>query len=281
MEHEIIRKSIFIPLESEDEENPIISELYPYKTLNDVNEDGYRYNLLPYKNSYNGHRATGTFFDRNDVLVDPNLIEVFDKYYKYTATTNDSGDFMLFGVPVGSHQIVMDVDLSDIGEFSLSPQDLIRMGIATEQEVAGTNFKVGEFAEDKVAEANVKQKKTGTFGPTHNLTLLDLEDDLNIDRMQFIENAYQAKSVRYQSAQNLRFQGASALSRGASLSSNLKTGAKSVKSGGYLRAGGTLLSGFGTAAYMKSTMLTKTGSASTATSGGSTWGGAGANRARP
>ena len=61
--------SIFIPLESEDEENPIISELYPYKTLNDVNEDGYRYNLLPYKNSYNGHRATGTFFDRNDVLV--------------------------------------------------------------------------------------------------------------------------------------------------------------------------------------------------------------------
>ena len=40
--------SIFIPLESEDETNPIISELYPYKTLNDVNEDGYRYNLLPY-----------------------------------------------------------------------------------------------------------------------------------------------------------------------------------------------------------------------------------------
>jgi hypothetical protein len=136
--------SIFIPLESEDEENPIIGELYPYKTLNDVNEDGYRYNLLPYKNSYNGHRATGTFFDRHDVLVDPILIEVFDKYYKYTATTNDSGDFMLFGVPVGSHQIVMDVDLSDIGEFSLSPQDLVRMGVATEQEVAGTNFKVGE-----------------------------------------------------------------------------------------------------------------------------------------
>ena len=136
--------SIFIPLESEDEENPIISELYPYKTLNDVNEDGYRYNLLPYKKSYNGHKPTGTFFDRQDVLTDPTLIEVFDKYYKYTATTNESGDFMLFGVPVGSHQIVMDVDLSDIGEFSLSPQDLVRMGIATEQEVAGTDFKVGE-----------------------------------------------------------------------------------------------------------------------------------------
>ena len=136
--------SIFIPLESEDEDNPIISELYPYKTLNDVNEDGYRYNLLPYTKSHGGHKPTGTFFDREDVLVDTNLIEVFDKYYKYTATTNESGDFMLFGVPVGSHQIVMDVDLSDIGEFSLSPQDLVRMGVATEQQVAGTEFKTSE-----------------------------------------------------------------------------------------------------------------------------------------
>jgi len=40
--------SIFIPLDQEDETNPIISELYPYKSLSDVNEDGYRYNLLPY-----------------------------------------------------------------------------------------------------------------------------------------------------------------------------------------------------------------------------------------
>ena len=136
--------SIFIPLESEDENNPIISELYPYKTLNDVNEDGYRYNLLPYRQSHSGHQPTGTFFDREDVLTDPTLIEVFDKYYKYTATTNESGDFMLFGVPVGSHQLVMDVDLSDIGEFSLSPQDLVRMGVATENQVSGTNFKTDE-----------------------------------------------------------------------------------------------------------------------------------------
>jgi hypothetical protein len=35
----------------------------------------------------------------------------------------------------------MDVDLSDIGEFSLTPQDLIRMGLATEGQVAGNRFK--------------------------------------------------------------------------------------------------------------------------------------------
>jgi hypothetical protein len=133
--------SIFIPIDSEDQKNPIISELYPYKSLLDNNSDGYRYNLLPYVKSYSAHVPTGTFFTRNDILTEPTLIEVYDKYYKYNAVTNESGDYMIFGVPVGSHTIVMDVDLSDIGEFSLSPQDLIRMGIATESQVSGTSFK--------------------------------------------------------------------------------------------------------------------------------------------
>jgi len=133
--------SVFIPLDSKDQADPIISELYPYKSLLDNNDDGYRYNLLPYKPSYSAHVPTGTFFTRTDVLTNPTLIEVYDKYYKYNAVTNDSGDYMIFGVPVGAHLIVLDVDLSDIGEFSLSPQDLIRMGIATEAQVSGTNFK--------------------------------------------------------------------------------------------------------------------------------------------
>jgi hypothetical protein len=45
------------------------------------------------------------------------------------------------GVPQGDHTLVMDVDLSDIGEFSLTPQDLIRMGLATEAQVAGNRFR--------------------------------------------------------------------------------------------------------------------------------------------
>jgi hypothetical protein len=133
--------SVFIPLTNDDSTNPIIADLYPYKSLTQLNEDGYRYNLLPYVPSYSVHKATGTFFTREDVLTNPTLIEVFDKYYKYTAITNDSGDFMIFGVPVGTQILHLDVDLSDIGEFSLSPQDLIRMGRATESQVAGTEFK--------------------------------------------------------------------------------------------------------------------------------------------
>jgi hypothetical protein len=136
-----VKVSVFIPLSSQDENNPIISELYPYKSPTDLNEDGYKYNLLPYVKSYSAHVPTGSFFQKEDVLINPTYIEVFDKYYRFTARTNDSGDFMIFGVPIGTQTLHFDVDLSDIGEFSLSPQDLIRMGRATEAQVAGTSFR--------------------------------------------------------------------------------------------------------------------------------------------
>jgi hypothetical protein len=133
--------SVFIPITEEDEQNPIISQLYPYKNIDDLNDDGYRYNLLPYEPSYQGHSATGTFPSREDVLTDAALVEVYDKYYKFTVKTNESGDYMIFGVPTGEQTIFMDVDLSDIGCFSLSPQDLINSGLATETQVDGNKFK--------------------------------------------------------------------------------------------------------------------------------------------
>ncbi len=133
--------SVFVPLTQEDETNPIISELYPYKTLSDLNEEGYRYNLLPKDPSYSVHAVTGTFPTRQEVLLDQSYIEVYDKYYKYSVKTNDSGDFMIFGVPTGTQTLVMDVDLSDIGCFSLAPQDLIDAGVANPSQVNGNRFK--------------------------------------------------------------------------------------------------------------------------------------------
>jgi hypothetical protein len=135
------RVSVFVPLEPADELNPVISELYPYKTITETNEDGYRYNLLPKLPSYNGHSSTGSFPNVADSLMDDNYIEVYDKYYRFTVKTNESGDFMIFGVPTGTQTIVMDVDLSDIGCFSLSPQDLIQQGLAIESQVNGSTFK--------------------------------------------------------------------------------------------------------------------------------------------
>ena len=179
--------SIFVPLTPEDELNPVISSIYPYKNLRTLNDDGYRYNLLPYVKSYTGHVPTGTFFTREDVLTDTTLIEVYDKYYRYTTTTNDSGDFMIFGVPVGSQTIIVDIDLSDIGEFSLSPQDLIRMGAATSSQVSGTKFKSSTNLNELPQIINIKktvqvvplwgQPETCTLGISR--TDFDLSSDSN------------------------------------------------------------------------------------------------------
>ena len=136
-----VRLSIFVGLDDLDANDVIISTLYPYREVNDVNEDGYKYNLLPYSPSYNGHIPVGTFPDREDALVNDTVIQVYDKYYKFTVSTNDSGDFMIFGVPPGQQTLFMQVDLSDIGEFSMTPQDLVRMGVASESQLDGTQFK--------------------------------------------------------------------------------------------------------------------------------------------
>ncbi len=136
-----VNVSIFVPLSVEDESDIVISTLYPYKDVTTKNEDGYRYNLLPYKKEYGGHSPTGTFPDREDILTRKEVLEVYKKYYKFTVKTNNSGDFMIIGVPLGMQKIILDLDLSNIGTFSLRPTDLIRMGLGTESQFDGEQFK--------------------------------------------------------------------------------------------------------------------------------------------
>jgi len=133
--------SVFVPLDDMDVNDPIISTLYPYRNIGQKNEDGYRYNLLPYEQTYDGHTPTGTFPTEDDILTRQEVLEVYEKYYKYTVKTNESGDFMIIGVPLGIQKVVMDLDLSDMGCFSLRPSDLIRMGLATDGQVAGQQFR--------------------------------------------------------------------------------------------------------------------------------------------
>jgi hypothetical protein len=135
-----VKISIFVPLDSIDQNNEIISNLYPYIDVTDKNDEGYRYNLLPYEKQHGGHTPTGTFPSKRDIVTNPALIEIYEKYYKYTVKTNGSGDFMIMGVPLGEWKLVMDCDLSDIGQFSLSPQDLIDIGLATPEQIDGNKF---------------------------------------------------------------------------------------------------------------------------------------------
>ena len=183
------RVSIFIPIEVVDESNPIISSIYPYKSPSDKNSDGYRYNLLPYEKSYSTHAATGTLPSRLDVLTGSTTIELYDKYYKYTSKTNESGDYMIMGVPLGSQTIFMDVDLSDIGEFSLTPQDLIRMGKASQAQVAGNRFKTSQDLNSlpqivsltKLIEISPLWGDPTICQIAVNRLDFDLRDDVNID----------------------------------------------------------------------------------------------------
>jgi hypothetical protein len=135
-----VKISLFIPLSDEDAQNPEITSIYPYENISDLDVNGYRYNLLPKEQSHSGHVPTGSFPTREEILKEKSYYEVYDKYYKFTVKTNDSGDYMIFGVPVGSFTIFLDLDLSDIGQFSLNPQDLIRIGLATEGQVSGVKF---------------------------------------------------------------------------------------------------------------------------------------------
>jgi hypothetical protein len=50
---------------------------------------------------------------------------MYEKYYKYTTTTNKSGDYILFGVPVGEHYLHYDCDVSDIGFISSRPYEMM------------------------------------------------------------------------------------------------------------------------------------------------------------
>ena len=133
--------SIFVPLSDIDSNDPVISTLYPYKLTNDKDSSNYRYNLLPSRQQHGGHNPTGTFPDQSDVLNREEILEVFEKYYKYTVKTNDSGDFMIWGVPVGQQTLHIDVDLSDIGCFSLRPYDFIRQGEGVDKFLNAYKFK--------------------------------------------------------------------------------------------------------------------------------------------
>ncbi len=79
-----VKISIFIPLDEIDQNNQIISNLYPYRNITDLNDDGYRYNLLPYQKQHGGHTPTGTFPSKQDIVTNPALVEIYDKYYKFS-----------------------------------------------------------------------------------------------------------------------------------------------------------------------------------------------------
>lgn len=136
-----VKISAFIPIEGVDYNNPVYKYLYPYTSTRDRDSNDIRYNLLTDQKIDSCHQNIGTFPNKRLVLDDSNILEVYDKYYIHTTTTNGSGDYMLFGVPVGNTIIHSDLDLSDIGFLSQKPRDLFYKGYNVNQFENANKFK--------------------------------------------------------------------------------------------------------------------------------------------
>ena len=134
--------SIFVRSDGTDSDE--VRAVYSYAYSTSKNEsDGIRYNLLPDNKVSECHQIVGTFPNKRYLLDNEVLMEVFDKYYKYTTRTNNSGDYMICGVPTGNHTIHMDLDLSDCGILSQRPRDFVYKGYTIEQFENPNMFKTG------------------------------------------------------------------------------------------------------------------------------------------
>ena len=124
--------SVFIPLKDEDISNGEIVSVYPYTTPRDKNNDGKRYNLLPRvgkKDPKTGvvspKQPFGSFPIKEEIVTNEVLLNVYKKYYKYTALTNNAGDYMIFGVPTGTQTVHLSADITDIGKYSMNPAAMV------------------------------------------------------------------------------------------------------------------------------------------------------------
>lgn len=133
--------SVFIDADSEDD--AVMKYLYPYSSSFDENSDKVRYNLLPDEYVSDCHQIVGTFPNKRFMLDNDVLLEVFDKYYKFTTRTNKSGDYLICGVPTGRQTIHMDLDISDCGILSQRPRDFVYKGYNIEQFENPNKFKDG------------------------------------------------------------------------------------------------------------------------------------------
>lgn len=127
-----VKVSIFIPLSDDDAEDSETSSIYPYKTPRDKNVDGKRYNLLPrvarpdpITGVVSPKQPFGSFPIKEEIVTNVPFLSVYKKYYKYTALTNYSGDYMIFGVPIGTQTVHMSVDITDIGQYSMTPAAMV------------------------------------------------------------------------------------------------------------------------------------------------------------
>jgi hypothetical protein len=180
--------SVFIPIDDIDKNDTVIKGLYPYEIVTDKDSDGIRYNLLPKESETNNTCFTpiGTFPTKREILDNEVMGYVYCKYYKFTTTTNYAGDFMLFGVPVGTYTVHVDADISDIGIASQRPYDLIRQGTPKKLFDSSTKFTSNSNLDKlpQVKTANIGVNVQPFWGDLENcevgITRVDIDLNYNL-----------------------------------------------------------------------------------------------------
>ena len=177
--------SIFIPIDDVDKQDPVISGLYPYETVTDTDSNGIRYTLFPQDPDPTNPCSTpiGTFPTKRQVLDNDNMLYVYNKYYKFTTTTNFAGDYMFFGVPIGTYTIHIDADISNIGVASQRPYDLVSQGVPTNKFAGTTKFNSSSNIDTLV---QVKTLNAGVniqpfWGDTENCEIGIVRQDFNLN----------------------------------------------------------------------------------------------------
>jgi hypothetical protein len=182
------RVSIFIPIDDVDKDNPELLGLYPYEVVTGKDSDGVRYNLLPRTSETDNPCFTpiGTFPTKREILDNPDMLEVYSKYYKFTVTTNTAGDFMIFGVPLGTYVVHVDLDISDMGIASQRPYDSISQGTNEKLFDSPTKFKGGKNLDKlvQIKTANMGVNVQPFWGDKDSceigITRLDIDMNYNI-----------------------------------------------------------------------------------------------------
>jgi hypothetical protein len=189
--------SIFIPISDEDKENPEIFAVYPYEQPYDKNRGEKRYNLLPRvakqdpeTGAFKPKQPFGSFPTKEEVVTNETWLEVYDKYYKYSTVTNNAGDYMLFGVPVGVQTVHMSVDITDIGKYSMSPIDMVtQLGYSENLFTSTGEIKPQEDLDDlpHIETQEISVDVIPFWGDTENFEIGITRQDFRI-RAQLINN---------------------------------------------------------------------------------------------
>jgi hypothetical protein len=118
---ENVKVGYILPLDETDTNDITISSIY-----NDIM--GNKYPLLPKYRVNKNHYPAGGFPSEDEVMANSALEYVYKKYFKYVTSTNQNGDYVILGPPLGKGKLLMNFDSTDAGSLSTTPVQQLATG---------------------------------------------------------------------------------------------------------------------------------------------------------